>query len=406
MQLHYKMADGHQEWLMTSFPLMHLHWQKPRINIEPLHFLHGSVGWMHLGWEFPKPSGEGERSTYRKWIAHQARFTHPDRCAQMVPGWCWRYSLHHLHLSSVRGEDNRWWLWPTKLGKSKINTLPWPYKSCTYLRFLPIITNSPSFSCDARPSLHQPPACPATPKHWCAIVCCISYNLRTFHSSSHDQAPRFLEKCRLSFPLPCWNLRMHCPLVFVYFQIDLSAPPQHDIQGAESEKKRLEIQRKIKVLSNIAAKSHHWASKAFKKPFHTTNRIAKPVSGCPLWWGQCLQHEWACITIPPGKVAKPRYQPLSTVRGGCGTWDSHGVRLPGTWQKRSGLNGFNGHTPDPKTRPKHPKTKATTWDWKSHYYRVWRNAPDSRLIVECDSEVNEVCNLQSEPLGQQTTVLR
>lgn len=163
---------------------------------------------------------------------------------------------------------------------------------------------------------------------------------------------------------------------------------------------------KIKVLSNIAAKSHHWASKAFKKPFHTTNRIAKPVSGCPLWWGQCLQHEWACITIPPGKVAKPRYQPLSTVRGGCGTWDSHGVRLPGTWQKRSGLNGFNGHTPDPKTRPKHPKTKATTWDWKSHYYRVWRNAPDSRLIVECDSEVNEVCNLQSEPLGQQTTVLR
>ena len=60
----------------------------------------------------------------------------------------------------------------------------------------------------------------------------------------------------------------------------------------------------------------------------------------------------------------------------------------------------------PKTHPKHPKTKATTWDWKSHYYRVWRNAPDSRLVVECDSEVNEVCNLQSEPLGQQTTVLR
>ena len=143
------LQDGHQEWLMTSFPLMHLHRQKPRINIDPLHFLHGSVGWMHLGWEFPKPSGEGERSTYRKWIAHQARFTHPDRCAQMVPRWCWRYSLHHLHLSSVRGEDNRWWLWPTKLGKSKINTLPWPYKSCTYLRFLPIITNSPSFSCDA-----------------------------------------------------------------------------------------------------------------------------------------------------------------------------------------------------------------------------------------------------------------
>ncbi len=151
-------------------------------------------------------------------------------------------------------------------------------------------------------------------------------------------------------------------------------------------------QTSLQNLSIIVQK--HKSLKPSRITSCTTNRSAKPVGGCPLWWGQCLQHECACITIPPGKVTQV---PTSLNRARW-LWhsDSDGVRLPGTWQKSSYRAEWLQCPDTWPPKQTHPRQRQRRETENIHYYRVWRNAPDSQLIVEHDSEVNEVCNLNHD----------